>query len=250
MMKVRKDLTNQIFGRWKVICQVEDFIMPSGQHHPAWLCECQCDRKTRKTVNGYSLTRGDSQSCGCWGLENIKTINKRYNTFIEKEDYYIGITQTGKEFLFDKCDYSKIKDICWDVDSDSGYVKTILNNKKVYLHRYIFDKLPTNCRIDHIKTENRFDCRRSNLRITDATGNARNSKINRNNKSGFTGVYWNSKKSVWEASITVNYQKIHLGYYKTKKEAITVRREAENKYFGEFGYHNSQKIYKQNNETN
>lgn len=249
MMKT-KDLTGQIFGRWLVICQVEDFVMPNGQRHPGWLCECQCKDKIRRKVDGYSLKRGDSKSCGCWNLENIKNVNKKYNKFIEKDDYYIGIDCNNKEFYFDKCDYDKIKNICWNIDTQSGYVKTIINGEKTYLHRYIFNNLPKDSRVDHIKTENRFDCRRSNLRITDATGNARNSKISSKNTSGYTGVSWDSKMQKWEAAITVNYKKIHLGYFDDIKQAVKVRRSAEDKYFGEYGYHNSQEMSNKNNKTN
>lgn len=241
-----KDLTNQMFGRWLVICQTKDFIMPNGDRQPAWLCECQCENKTRKIVNGYSLKRGDSKSCGCWKSECASKRNKKYNTFVEKDDYYIGIDCKNREFYFDKCDYDKIKNICWNVDAKDGYVKTLINEKKTYLHRFIFDELPKNSRVDHIKTENRFDCRRSNLRITDATGNARNSKLNKNNTSGYTGVSWDKKEQQWAASITVDYKKIHLGYFDDIQEAIKVRRNAEDKYFGEYGYHNSQEISKHN----
>lgn len=65
MVKVRRDLTDKIFGRWKVICQVEDYISPKGIHSPQWLCECSCDEHNRKIVSQGSLIRGLSESCGC-----------------------------------------------------------------------------------------------------------------------------------------------------------------------------------------
>lgn len=65
MVKVRKDLTGQIFGKWKVICQAEDYISPTGRHLPQWLCECSCDEHTQKVIVQASLIKGLSQSCGC-----------------------------------------------------------------------------------------------------------------------------------------------------------------------------------------
>lgn len=36
MVKVRKDLTGMIFGRWKVLKQAEDHIRQDGRHESAW----------------------------------------------------------------------------------------------------------------------------------------------------------------------------------------------------------------------
>ena len=60
------------------------------------------------------------------------------------------------------------------------------------------------------------------------------------NTSGFTGVYWLKNNRTWEARINVNKESIGLGYYKNKKDAIKARKEAEEKYFGEWSYDNSQ----------
>lgn len=40
----------------------------------------------------------------------------------------------------------------------------------------------------------------------------------------------------------VNYKDIYLGYYKDFDEAVKVRKEAEEKYFGEYSYDNSQRM--------
>ena len=56
-MKI-KDLTGQIFGRWKV-------IKNGGKKHREtnWLCVCRCGIK-RKVI-GSRLKSGKSKSCGC-----------------------------------------------------------------------------------------------------------------------------------------------------------------------------------------
>ena len=115
MMKT-KDLSNQIFGRWKVLYQTDDYITSKGQHQPMWMCECQCEKHIHKIVNGYSLKRGDTKSCGCYHDEQIKIINKKNNTFkLINDEYYIGYTQSGKEFYFDKEDYDIVNVNCWDI---------------------------------------------------------------------------------------------------------------------------------------
>ena len=42
MVKVRKDLTGQKFGKLTVLRQVEDLISKSGRHYDVWECECDC----------------------------------------------------------------------------------------------------------------------------------------------------------------------------------------------------------------
>lgn len=54
------DLTGQVFGRWKVLKRAGN----KGTN-VAWLCECQCPKKTTKPVRGGRLCSGDSKSCGC-----------------------------------------------------------------------------------------------------------------------------------------------------------------------------------------
>lgn len=42
MVKVKKDLTGQKFGRLTVIEQAEDYIDSKGKHYAKWLCKCEC----------------------------------------------------------------------------------------------------------------------------------------------------------------------------------------------------------------
>jgi hypothetical protein len=80
--KTAIDRTGQMFGLWLVIERGEK---PEGlkNQNPYWLCECQCEKKTRRVVSGLSLRNGDSTSCGCkvstrmqqLGLSNFKDIS-------------------------------------------------------------------------------------------------------------------------------------------------------------------------------
>ena len=77
-----------------------------------------------------------------------------------------------------------------------------------------------------------------------------NKKIAKNNSSGVTGVGWNKEQQKWTAKIGVNRKRIFLGYYANFDDAVKARKEAEEKYFGEWSYDNSQKLYRENNKTN
>lgn len=54
------DLSHMSFGRWKVLSR-DSSKSGKGAY---WICECQCQNKTIRSVSGHSLTNGSSQSCG------------------------------------------------------------------------------------------------------------------------------------------------------------------------------------------
>ena len=58
-------------------------------------------------------------------------------------------------------------------------------------------------------------------------------KKRKNNKSGRTGVMFRNDTKKWAAEITVGYEKIKLGCYDKKEEAIKAREEAERYYYGD-----------------
>lgn len=61
-----------------------------------------------------------------------------------------------------------------------------------------------------------------------------NQGVQKNNKSGVTGVRWDTQKNKWVAQITANKEKMYLGALVNKNDAIRTRLEAEAQYFKEF----------------
>jgi hypothetical protein len=92
---------------------------------------------------------------------------------------------------------------------------------------------PAELTIDHIDG-NPLNNKISNLRLATRGQNSFNKKLQINNKSGVSGVYFRNDVNKWTAVIQVRGKKTTLGCYQTKKEAIQARREAEPKHFGEF----------------
>jgi hypothetical protein len=102
------------------------------------------------------------------------------------------------------------------------------------MHRVIMGIEDRNIYIDHINGD-RLDNRKCNLRISNTITNQRHRvKIPCNNKSGYIGVYWNKNRNKWRASIFANFKHISLGSFESIEDAIEARKEAEEKYFGEF----------------
>ena len=73
--------------------------------------------------------------------------------------------------------------------------------------------------IDHINGI-RDDNRLENLRWVSGSQNCRNKKKRANCSSQYKGVGWNKNNKKWEAQITINKTRKHLGYFNTELEAF------------------------------
>jgi hypothetical protein len=66
--------------------------------------------------------------------------------------------------------------------------------------------------------------------------------LQKNNTSGYPGVSWAKREQKWRARIKVDGKEKHLGYFNNKDEAIRAKKYAEEKYFREFSFENSQEM--------
>lgn len=232
------DLTGKQFGKLAVIKRAEDWIQPSGQHKTRWLCQCDCGEYIIVTTS--NLRNGHTKSCGCLQKEIMTDTFSKFNTYNLSGDYGIGYTSKNEEFYFDLEDYDKIKDYCWHIDGH-GYVTSSKHNqkdKKIRMHVLL---LPNVKEIDH-KNHKKYDNRKNNLRDVSHSENMMNCSIKSNNTSGITGVNFRRDKNKWEARIIVNKKCIRLGYFDNFTEAVKVRLNTEQRYFGEFSYQPNIKI--------
>lgn len=243
----KKDLTGHKFGRLTVIGLDTDFDYSKvkDKHNRRWICSCQCGNI--KTVSTGNLRSGGVKSCGCLLGENFR--NPVRNEYRLDGDYGIGFDTNGREFYFDLEDYDKIKDRYWFVDSDrKGYVisKEHLSDKQrtIFMHRVIMSDYlkDNNLQVDHIHTERKNDNRKSNLRLATQSQNSMNRKIASNNTSGVPGVYYRQDTNCWRAVITKDYIVYHLGDFNKFEDAVKARKAAEEVYFKDRSYNNSQAI--------
>ena len=85
--------------------------------------------------------------------------------------------------------------------------------------------------VDH-KDNNKTNNNISNLRFATTKENSQNSSIRLDNTSGCKGISWNKKAKKWNAKITIDGIKIHLGYYDNLEDAKIARINKANEAFG------------------
>lgn len=88
------DISGQQFGNWKVI--------EYNKEERKWLCECQCEKHTRKLIASADLRKGKTTNCGC--LRKKDLTGKEFKHLIV--DSYAGdyhwnchCKECGKKFI-------------------------------------------------------------------------------------------------------------------------------------------------------
>ena len=161
------DLTGQIFNNWTVISRAPN----NNRGETMWNCKCNCGNI--KVVQGYSLRKGKSQSCGCLQkqimaeklLEDITGNKYGHLTVLE----YVGKDNSRKSLWKCKCDCDA-ETLIITRGSDLRSGKTIscgcVNSKgeekiaKILMEHHIpFEKEKTfdTCRYQNTNAYARFD---------------------------------------------------------------------------------------------
>lgn len=226
MKELKEDYTGMVFDRLTVIERADDIIDNKGYAQIAWKCKCECGNEF--IAMGWRLKHGNNRSCGCMLKEKIWA-QKRKNEYRVEGDIVYMKTKSGVEFMFDLDDFDMIYSHSWC--ATGGYIRTTIKCKKVPIHRFIMGE--PDALVDH-KDGNPLNNCKSNLRICNHQENSMNHKIMSSNSSGCTGVTWNKRDKRWKVAITYKGTVYYLGCFEDYDEAVRVRKEAENKYFGEF----------------
>lgn len=148
----------------------------------------------------------------------------------------LKIEVSGQELLIDDCDIDIVRGCSSIFVDGKGYVATYRNGCRNRLHRLIINAESGQI-VDHIN-RNKLDNRRSNLRITDRCGNARNSKFRSHNTSGFRGVYLCKQTQRWRAEIRVNGRGVKLGRFHSVVDAAIAYDKAAVRLHGAFAVTN------------
>lgn len=178
---------------------------------------CKCDCGNNRWIRADSLTKKHpTQSCGCLGMETefkAKDIkDKRYGRLIAlkattERDKYNGcviwecICKCGNlayvaEYLLEQ---GAVKSCgCLAIEDNKWKIRLAI---KAHLKKNIVEK--------------------TNIKIISRT------ELQKNNKSGVAGVYYDEKRSRWVAQIRFKNRQYNLGRYKNKEDAIKAREKAK-----------------------
>ena len=118
-----------------------------------------------------------------------------------------------------------------------GYVRVRFKRKAYPVHRIIWEmhngSLSVGMEIDH-KNRVRDDNALSNLRVATDKDNSRNRKMLSSNTSGYKGVSYFKRDSLWHARIGINGRNKFLGAFETAEAASEAYRLAVKRTFGNF----------------
>ena len=149
----------------------------------------------------------------------------------------IKLTQ-NKYALIDDKDFDLVSLYSWCFDKSIGYAVARINKKVVRMHRLILG-LEVGEMCDH-KNHNKLDNRRINLRLSNKSNNGANRTKQKNNTSGYKGVFLmkDGRKKKYMARMKFRNKDIFIGYFYTKKEAARAYNSSAKNYFGEYAYLN------------
>lgn len=223
-MGAKRNLIGQKFGRLTVI---GDGVHENYRHK--WECRCECGNIV--LVDTSKLTTGHTQSCGCLQKERASKaslIHGKYKSRIHKEwrgilhrcknptaSHYENYGGRGIRVCDEwKCENGFINFYNWSMEN--GYADNLTIDRKDNDKGYS----PDNCRwVTHIE-------------------NCHNRGARKDSKTGHPGVQivtMRNGRIKYRVSITANYKRINLGNYNTLDESISVRKMAEEKYWGRKG---------------
>lgn len=140
---------------------------------------------------------------------------------------YIDLTQ-GRFALIDDDDFDIVSMFTWHyrkVDDILGYACTNYKARYPQMHRLIMRKhLIDNpsMLVDH-RDKNGLNNQKLNLRLATPGQNNLNRRIQRNNKSGYTGVCFDTRHKKWK----VTFQGRGRGHFVNKEDAIAFRLQIE-----------------------
>jgi len=140
----------------------------------------------------------------------------------------------GEHTIIDK-EYSYLSKHKWHLNNGGYAARSVCVGgikKRILLHRLI-NNTPEGMDTDHINRI-KLDNRKANLRTCTRSQNKLNQNPQKNNTSGYTGVFYDKGKKPqygrWRAQIKINQKFICLGSYQEKEDAINAYRKALVKY--------------------
>ena len=165
-----EDLTGQIFGKLKVL-----YMTNKKNNKSMWVCECFCGNI--KAVRAFELKNGDNTSCGC--QKNRK-----------KHGQSKTATYTVWENMKTRCLNPKHIHFKYYGGRGITVCERWLSFENFYLD---MGERPTGTTLDRVNGDLGYYA--ENCRWVEAVYQTRNKKMQSNNTTGTTGVFYDKSKS-------------------------------------------------------
>lgn len=209
--RYRIDLKGQAFGR----LMVQDFSHIDKNNGAMWICRCICGKESLVGVS--QLRGGHILSCGCLRNEAVAALAKH------------GMCGTP---LYQR--WKSLRARCQDINNQTYGAKGITwdsswDDFNVF-YSDMAEGFSEDLELDRIDVTKGYS--RDNCRWTTHAENNYNKNKQSNNVTGKTGVSFRKDQNKFRAYITVDKVQIALGVFEIYEEAVSVRREAEIKYYG------------------
>jgi HNH endonuclease len=205
---------------------------------PFGFCECGCGQKT-----AFGKPSGKGWKPGTPNRFIYQHHpRKRSQVIAQPEDdsiRWIALTR-GKITIVDAADYDSLMQWKWHAQFNAlsdhwcaaRHAWDDKNKGLVFMHREIL-QAPAGLEVDH-RDGDGLNNRRSNIRLATVQQNSFNKGPMKSNTSGYKGVFWNKRKSMWQAQIRVNGRLIVLGLFADKQIAAKAYKEAATRIAGQF----------------
>ncbi len=200
----QRDITGQRFGKLTA-------LYPTGKRGSGggliWHCKCDCGGEVDAPL--AQLRSGYRKSCGCLSRPPLKDfIGKRFGKLVVKS--YAGKWE-GLHHWLCICDCGN-ETVVGQTTLQSGKTKSCGCLQKITY--------------------------KDNLKLVDGTSvtmiEASRQRLISSNSSGYNGVYKNRRSGRWAAQITFKGKTYYLGSYMKIEDAVKIRKEAEERLYGEF----------------
>ena len=156
----------------------------------------------------------------------------------------IQLTQ-NKFALVDDIDFAELSKHKWCAVKirEVFYAKRSIgkryNQKTIFMHRQILGAKKGQ-QIDH-RNGNGLDNHKANLRFCTYSQNQQNQQKIRGISQN-KGIHWNKEHKKWQAQITLNNHRKHLGYFDNENDAAIAYNRKAVELFGEFANPNLLKV--------
>lgn len=207
-------MEKQQYGYWTII----------GKSDKSGYVKCRCICGIDKEVNLSSLRLGKSKSCGCsqkgkkkeyLSINRLKGYKEKYiGIKINNIDILDVINENGRILFECKCDCGKVFK-CYKQHILNGNTTSCGHDREVNLRKG-----------NEIVVENSVE----GTNLLSLKTRVDKSKINKNSTTKVNGVA-KLKSGKYRAYINLKRKQYHLGCFNTIEEAITARKEAEEKFF-------------------